>query len=85
VNFLVGALGAVTYAPANASRAEIVEGIGRGLGRAAVHEFGHAIVSANHSQDENSYEYRSSDRPSQYYGEMHWASAGLVLRERFGR
>lgn len=85
VNFLVAALGAVTYAPPDASRQMIIEGIGRGLGRAAVHEFGHAIVNANHSQDEDSYEYRSSDRKAQYYGELHWASAGSVLQQRFGK
>ena len=85
VNFLVAALGAVAYAPHDASRQAIIDGIGRGIGRAAVHEFGHAIVSANHSQDEHSYEYRSSDRPSQYYGELHWASAGSLLQQRFGK
>jgi hypothetical protein len=85
VNYLVAALGAVTYAPRDASRQAIVDGIGRGIGRAAVHEFGHAMVSANHSQDEHSYEYRSSDRASQYYGELHWASAGTLLQQRFGK
>lgn len=85
VNFMVAALGAVAYAPHDASRQAIIEGIGRGIGRAAVHEFGHAMVSANHSQDEHSYEYRSSDRASQYYGELHWATAGPLLQRRFGR
>jgi hypothetical protein len=85
VNFLVAALGAVAYAPHDASRQGIIEGMGRGIGRAAVHEFGHAMVSANHSQDEHSYEYRSSDRASQYYGELHWASAGPLLQQRFGK
>jgi hypothetical protein len=85
VNFMVAALGAVTYAPHDASRQAIIDGIGRGIGRAAVHEFGHAIVGANHSQDEHSYEYRSSDRASQYYGELHWASAGPLLQRRFGK
>ena len=81
----VAALGAVTYAPPDASRQTIIEGIGRGIGRAAVHEFSHAIVNANHSQDEHSYEYRSSDRKGQFYGELHWASAGPILQQRFGK
>jgi hypothetical protein len=85
VNFLVAALGAVNYAPSDASRQTIIEGIGRGIGRAAVHEFGHAIVNANHSQDEDSYEYESSDRKGQFYGELHWASAGPILQQRFGK
>jgi len=85
VNFMVAALGAVAYAPPDASRPAIIDGIGRGIGRAAVHEFGHAMVSANHSQDEDSYEYRSADRASQYYGELHWAGAGPLLQRRFGK
>jgi hypothetical protein len=85
VNFIVAALGAVAYAPLDASRQAIIDGMGRGIGRAAVHEFGHAIVSANHSRDEHSYEYRSSDRASQYYGELHWASAMPLLQQRFGK
>lgn len=85
VSFLVAALGAVAHAPAGASRQEIVDGMGRGVGRAAVHEFAHAIVNANHSTDERSYEYRNSDRVAQYYGDVHWANAGPLLQRRFGR
>jgi hypothetical protein len=85
VSFLVAALGAVAHAPAGASRQEIVDGMGRGIGRAAVHEFAHAIVNANHSTDERSYEYRNSDRVGQYYGDVHWADAGPLLQRRFGR
>src|ERR1041384_1716272 len=38
VGFLILAHNAIEYAPDGASRAEIVDGIGRGIGRAAVHE-----------------------------------------------
>lgn len=85
VNFLVAALGAIAYAPPDASRQEIVEGIGRGIGRAAAHEFSHAIVNANHSGDEHSYEYRAADRMAQFYGEMHWSTAWPLLQEKFGK
>lgn len=85
VNFLIAALGAISYAPPGASRQDIIEGIGRGVGRAAVHEFGHAIVSANHSRDKHSYEYWNSDRASQYYGQLHWTTAWPLLHQKFGR
>jgi hypothetical protein len=85
VSFVVAALGAVAHAPPDASRQQIIDGIGRGLGRAAVHEFAHAIVNANHSTDVRSYEYRNADREAQFYGEIHWSSAGPLLQRRFGR
>ena len=88
VNFTALATNAVRYAPPDASRAEIVEAIGRGIGRSAVHEFAHMMipdVPIDRHPDADSYEHSSTARRSQYYGTLHWAKAGPVLRERFGR
>jgi hypothetical protein len=76
---------AVTYAPPHAARAAMVDGIGRGIGRAAVHEFAHQMlpqVDLHGSTDVDSYEFRSSDRASQYYGTLHWAFAEPLVAER---
>ena len=45
VNFQTHALNAVIFAPADATRPDIVEAIGRGIGRSAVHELAHMISS----------------------------------------
>jgi hypothetical protein len=88
VSFTALAVNATRYAPAGASREQIVEAIGRGIGRSAVHEFAHMMapdVPFDRDTDEYSYEHRSTARPAQYYGTLRWATAGPVLRERFGR
>jgi hypothetical protein len=88
VNFNTLALHAVRYAPSNASRRDIVEAIGRGVGRSAVHEFAHMITGGaqiDNATDERSYEYRTADRASQYYGTLHWANAWPVLQQRVGK
>ena len=78
---------AVDLAPPGASRETMVEGIGRGIGRAAVHEFGHQITGqANHDDsDIDSYEYPYSRRASQYYGELHWTLARGQLLAKLGK
>jgi hypothetical protein len=87
VNFELHTHGAVTYAPSDASRDEIIVGIGRGIGRAAVHEFAHQLLGPaariDDSEDVQSYEYDSATRPEQYYGPAHWGIAGPMLRKRF--
>jgi hypothetical protein len=91
VGFQILAHNAIAYAPAGASRAEIVDGIGRGIGRAAVHEFAHQALGTDNlshidgRSDGQSYEYRSADRPAQYYGDLRWTIAWPVLNEKFGR
>jgi hypothetical protein len=78
---------ATHYAPHGATRATVVAGIGRGVGRAAVHEFAHQItggLALDNRTDKNSYEYFSADRESQYYGELHWAAAGTIIRGKIG-
>ena len=88
VSFITLAAQAMAHAPANATRGDIVEAIGRGLGRAAVHEFAHQILPSgpmHNTQDRASYEYWSSDRAVQFYGEMHWSVARPKLEERLSR
>jgi hypothetical protein len=91
VGFLILAHNAIEYAPAGASRAQIVEGIGRGIGRAAVHELAHQALGPDNLShidnriDDRSYEFGSADRPVQYYGELRWREAWPVLEGKFGR
>ena len=87
LNFNTLALNAVRYAPAGASRQQVVEAIGRGIGRAAAHEFAHLIVQGaiDTRVDENAYEYFSADRASQYYGELRWTNAWPMLQRKIGR
>ena len=91
VAFAILAHNAIEYAPAGASRQRIVDGIGRGIGRAAVHELAHQALgldnlsSLDNRTDPDSYEYGNADRPSQYYGELTWTTAWPVLVEKFGR
>lgn len=88
VSFSWLASGAVGYAPDGASRQDIVEAIGRGVGRAAVHEFTHLILPnapIHDSKDIGSYEYASAARREQFFGEMHWDMAWPLLQERAAR
>ena len=86
VGFDLVAFKAINYAPADAPRHRIIEGIGRGIGRVAVHEFVHQILgvaAAHNNSDVNSYEYGSPDRASQYYGDLHWTTALPLLNKKF--
>ena len=85
VSFELVSLEAMKYAPSAASRATIIEAIGRGIGHVAVHEFAHQILNSgavHNERDEHSYEYPSPDRPAQYYGELHWTTARPLLERR---
>ena len=65
-----------------------MNGIGRGTGRVAVHEFMHQMLGAagTHNQaDPASYEYGSPERAAQYYGELHWTTAWPALQRRLAR
>lgn len=87
VGFDFVAFQAVHYAPVDAVRAEIIAGIGRGVGRVAVHEFMHQMLGVSNAHDDtdvNSYEYGRPDRPSQYYGELHWTTALPLLGRKLG-
>jgi hypothetical protein len=85
VNFGFLASGAVAYAPDDASRPSMIEAIGRGIGRAAVHEFTHQFLPRapiHDSTDARSYEYASATRSEQYFGELHWDLALPLLQQR---
>ena len=85
VSFTFLASGAVAYAPDDASRASIIEAIGRGIGRTAVHEFTHQLLPTapiHESTDAQSYENESAARSEQYYGELRWNLAWPLLQRR---
>ena len=87
VDFDVLADLAVQFAPAGADRAAVLSAIGRGIGRAAVHELAHQILGPrliHNSADPDSYEFPTADRASQYYGAVHWTTAWPSLVRRFG-
>lgn len=76
---------AVRRAPHGASRREMLEGIGRGIGCAAAHELAHQVLGKAMREDKadiDSYEYFSADRTSQYFGRLHWAAARPLLQEK---
>jgi len=91
VAFAILAHNAIEYAPPDTSRRQIVDGIGRGIGRAAVHEFAHQALGLDNLSfldnrtDLDSYEYGNADRRSQYYGELRWTTAWPALIQKFGR
>lgn len=88
VNFRSLAHGAIEYAPSDAGRHDIIAAVGRGIGRAAVHEFTHQLLGRDapihDSKDSQSYEYGSALRREQYYGPMRWDIAEPMLKEKFG-
>jgi hypothetical protein len=87
VNFRMVGGHAVAHAAPVADRAAIIEGIGKGIGRTAAHEFAHQIlpyVNIHASKDPDSYEYGSSDRASQYYGTLRWDFAKPQLESVLG-
>jgi hypothetical protein len=86
VNFNLLASGAVAYAPPELDRPAIVDAIGRGVGRSAVHEFAHQFLpraAIDRSRDRASYEFYSAGRAEQYFGRLRWDVAGPLLQERF--
>lgn len=87
VSFLFLASGAVAQASEEATRPEVLEAIGRGIGRTAVHELTHQLLPQapiHDSTDVRSYEYDSAARHEQYFGDMHWALARPLLEQRLG-
>ena len=87
VNFSFLAGSALVYADDGATRDELVTAIGRGVGRAAVHEFTHQLLPRapiHRSRDRDSYEYYSAGRPQQYFGAMRWSMARPLLEARLG-
>ena len=87
VSFRLLAGNAIVYAAPHANRATMIDAIGRGVGRAAVHEFAHQFLKSDRihaSKDTESYEYGSADRAAQYYRPLHWDIAWPLLEKRFG-
>ncbi|MFN8060739.1 MAG: hypothetical protein U0Q12_16405 [Vicinamibacterales bacterium] len=85
VSFRELALNALRHAPAQASREQVLEGIGRGIGRSAAHEFAHQMLGAaapHDPEDIGSYEYPTSDRAEQFYGRLHWSVAAPLLEQK---
>jgi hypothetical protein len=89
VDFTEVLMAAIAHAPPGVLREALIDGIGRGIGRVAAHELAHAILGSGGSMDnrtdERSYEYFTHNRPSQFYGELHWGGAWPLLLERLGR
>jgi hypothetical protein len=88
LGFRTLALIAIDRAPPGTSRQAVIEAIGRGIGRAAAHEFAHQILGRSLPDDRadpNSYEYFTSDRQAQFYGELRWNSAWPLLQQKLGR
>jgi hypothetical protein len=88
VNFSFIASAAMVYSPEQATRAELVAAIGRGVGRTAVHEFAHLLLpkaAIHNTRDRRSYEYASATREEQYAGEMRWDIARPWLLARLNR
>jgi hypothetical protein len=88
VSFTILARNAVYYAPAGATRSQIIDAIGRGIGRAAVHEFAHLIVpdvNLHATVDNATYEYGSADRAVQYYGQLHWSIGREAIEKKLGK
>ena len=83
VNFEYVANGAMVFAPEPASREELIEAIGRGVGRVAIHEFLHQLLPKQHihdSKDARSYEGNSPALVEGYFGDLHWDIAGPWLK-----
>ena len=78
VNFEYVANGAMVFASASASRADIIDAIGRGVGRVAIHEFLHQLLPKSpihDSKDPRSYEGNSPALREGYFGDLHWGIA----------
>jgi hypothetical protein len=79
---------AVANAARDAGRARIIEAMGKGIGRTAAHEFAHQIlihVNLHDTKDPDSYENGISNRPSQFYGTLHWAFARPLLAKTLNK
>jgi hypothetical protein len=88
LNFRLLVSTAIAYAPPCADRAMKIEAIGRGVGRAAAHEFAHQILGSkdiHFGRDRKSYEFWNADRAEQYYGPMRWDVAGPLIEARLKR
>ena len=85
VNFEFVANGAMIVSPESADRSELIDALGRGIGRVAIHEFLHQLLptaAIHDSKDLHSYEGNSPALVEGYYGELHWDIARPWLHAR---
>ena len=88
VNFEFVANGAMVFSPETASRATVIEALGRGIGRVAIHEFLHQLLPKapiHDSRDTRSYEGNSPALVEGYFDDLHWGFAEPLLKKRIGR
>jgi hypothetical protein len=88
VNFEFVASGAMVFAPDDADRTAVIEALGRGVGRVAIHEFAHQLLpkkAIHDSRDRDSYEGNSPALIEGYFGDLHWDIAGPWLEARLKR
>lgn len=88
VNFEYVANGAMVFSPDDASRAMVIDAIGRGVGRVAIHEFLHQLLpkfAIHDSKDRESYEGNSPALIEGYFGDLHWDIAAPELQRRIKR
>jgi hypothetical protein len=86
VSFNTVALTALAYAPDAADRETLLDAIGRGIGRTAVHEFAHQILgpaAMDGTADLLSYEHADL-RAEHFYATLHWGPAASQLQQRVG-
>jgi len=84
-SLLFVANGAMIFSPESATRAELIDALGRGIGRVAIHEFLHQLLPTapiHDSKDTRSFEGNSPALVDGYYGDLHWDIALPWLRER---
>jgi hypothetical protein len=88
VNFEYVANGATVFASPSASRAEIVDAVGRGVGRVAIHEFLHQLLPKlpiHDSKDPRTYDGNSPALREGYFGDLQWGIARPWLDGRLRR
>lgn len=84
VNFFAVASSATAYAPAGATREDVIRAIGRGVASVAIHELIHLflpLAPIDASKDPLSYEYGYAGRRERYYGELRWGFTKAALRQ----
>jgi hypothetical protein len=88
VNFEYVANGATVFSPEHASRATVIDAIGRGIGRVAIHEFLHQLLpkaAIDGSRDPRSWEGNTAAIAEGYFGDLHWDLAKPSLDARIRR
>jgi hypothetical protein len=88
VSFEFLANGAMVFSPPTATREDVLDAVGRGIGRVAIHEFLHQLLPKtpiHDSRDARTYEGNSPALLDGYFGELHWGLAKPPLEQRVGK